>query len=319
MGALWMTDSPATTAPDLAHGFSVVVPAFNEGLAVGDVVRRIIETMTSTGHPFEVIVVDDGSSDETARGARDGGAMVISHPQNAGYGAALKTGITRARYDHIVITDADGTYPIDRIPDLIVHSDRFDMVVGARTGANYRESWFKEPARIILGAMVEWVTGTSIPDVNSGLRVFRTALARQYFHVISQGYSFTTTITLAALSNGYFVKYLPIEYHRRVGSSKVRLARDIPRTTQIVLQACVYYNPIKLFLTFAVGTAILAILAWGLWLAIGTTVIGILAALLSVSVIHFVAIGMLADLIRVRNVPRGPTLTSQGTMPATRD
>lgn len=314
-----MNDAPAISTPDLAHGFSVVVPAFNEGLAVGDVVRRIIETMTSTGEPFEVIVVDDGSSDETARGARDGGAMVISHPQNAGYGAALKTGITRARYDHIVITDADGTYPIDRIPDLIVHADRFDMVVGARTGANYRESWFKEPARIILGAMVEWVTGTSIPDVNSGLRVFRTALARQYFHVISQGYSFTTTITLAALSNGYFVKYLPIEYHRRVGSSKVRLARDIPRTTQIVLQACVYYNPIKLFLTFAVGTAVLAIVAWALWLAVGTTPIGVLAALLSVSVIHFVAIGMLADLIRVRNVPRGPTLTSHATTPATRD
>jgi glycosyltransferase involved in cell wall biosynthesis len=314
-----MTEASANNAPDPDHGFSVVVPAYNEGLAVGDVVRRIIATMTSTGQPFEVIVVDDGSSDDTAEGARDGGATVVSHPQNAGYGAALKTGITRARYDHIVITDADGTYPIDRIPDLMAHADRFDMVVGARTGANYRESWFKEPARIIFGAMVEWVTGTSIPDVNSGLRVFRTALARQYFHVISQGYSFTTTITLAALSNGYFVKYLPIDYHRRVGSSKVRLARDIPRTTQIVLQACVYYNPIKLFLTFAVGTAILAVLAWALWLAVGTTPIGVLAALLTVSVIHFVGVGMLADLIRVRNVPRAPTVTSQGAATVTRD
>ncbi len=95
------TGTPPTT-PDLIYGFSVVVPAYNEGLAVGDVVRRIIETMTSTGQPFEVIVVDDGSSDETAVGAASGGAMVISHPQNAGYGAALKTGITRARFDHIL-------------------------------------------------------------------------------------------------------------------------------------------------------------------------------------------------------------------------
>lgn len=319
-----MTDGSGGLPPsdgvpaDLARGFSIVVPAFNEGIAVGDVVRRIVATMQATGEPFEVIVVDDGSSDDTAHAARDGGAAVISHPQNAGYGAALKTGITRARYDRIVITDADGTYPIDRIPDLLAYADRFDMVVGARTGTHYRESWFKEPARIILGAMVEWVTGTPIPDVNSGLRVFRTALARQYFHVISQGYSFTTTITLAALSNGYFVKYLPIEYHRRVGSSKVRLARDIPRTTQIVLQACAYYNPIKLFLTFAVGCAVLAALAWGTWLAVGTTPIGVLAALLTVSVIHFIGIGMLADLIRVRNVPRGPTLTSQAAMPPER-
>lgn len=306
--------------PTNLYGFSVVVPAFNEGQAVGEVVQRIIATMQSTGKPFEVIVVDDGSNDDTVDGATRGGATVISHPQNAGYGAALKTGITQARYDHIVITDADGTYPIDRIPDLMAHADRFDMVVGARTGVHYRESWVKEPARIILGAMVEWVTGTSIPDVNSGLRVFRTALARQYFHVISQGYSFTTTITLAALSNGYFVKYLPIEYHRRVGSSKVRLARDIPRTTQIVLQACVYYNPIKLFLTFAVGSALLAMVSWALWLLTFAAPIGVMAALFTVSVVHFVALGMLADLIRVRNVPRSPTLTSYGAQtPTQRD
>jgi hypothetical protein len=147
--------------------------------------------------------------------------------------------------------------------------------------------------------------------VNSGLRVFRTSLARQYFHVISQGFSFTTTITLAALSNGYFVKYVPIDYHRRVGKSKVKLLRDIPRTTQIILQAIVYYNPIKLFLAFALGSAALAVLFWALYALTLLAAIGVTAGLFTASVVHFIALGMLADLIRVRYVPRAPSLTSQ--------
>lgn len=303
--------SPAGEAPSLDQGFTVVIPALNEGAAVAQIVRRVRETMESTGEPFEIIVVDDGSTDNTAQEARNAGATVLQHPLNAGYGAGLKSGIARAQFDRIIITDADGTYPIERIPDLMAESNRFDMVVGARTGRYYRESIFKEPARLIFGALCSWVTGTRIPDVNSGLRVFRTSLARQYFHVISQGFSFTTTITLAALSNGYFVKYVPIEYHRRVGKSKVKLLRDIPRTTQIILQAIVYYNPIKLFLAFGLVSLALAVLCWLLYLLTNSSAVGVMAALFTVSVVHFVALGLVADLIRVRHVPRAPTLTSQ--------
>ncbi|MDQ3700843.1 MAG: glycosyltransferase family 2 protein [Chloroflexota bacterium] len=299
----------------LAHGFSVVIPAVNEAEAVGDVVRRVRQVMDGTGEQYEVIVVDDGSTDATAEQAEGAGAIVLRHPQNVGYGAGLKTGISCAHYDHIVITDADGTYPIERIPDLISYSDRFDMVVGARQGKYYRESWLKEPSRFMFGALCQWVTGTRIPDVNSGLRVFHTALARQYFHVISQGYSFSTTITLAALSNGYFVKYIPVDYYKRVGKSKVKLLRDIPRTSQIILQAIAYYNPIKLFLTFSLGCLALAILSWLLYLLTQSTPVGIVAALFTVSVVHFIALGFLADIIRVRHVPRAPTLTSQRVTP----
>ncbi|MGI8422828.1 MAG: glycosyltransferase family 2 protein [Chloroflexota bacterium] len=295
----------------LEPGFTVVIPAVNEGESVGSVVRQIAATMEATGQPFEIIVVDDGSTDDTAQRARQAGATVLQHPQNQGYGAGLKTGISRAQFDRIIITDADGTYPIDRIPDLMAESDRFDMVVGARGGKFYRESAFKEPARLIFGALCSWVTGTPVPDVNSGLRVFRTSLARQYFHVISQGFSFTTTITLAALSNGYFVKYLPIDYHRRVGKSKVSLLRDVPRTTQIILQAVVYYNPIKLFLAFALASLALALLFWLGYAVTGSLALGVTAGLFTVSIVHFIALGLLADLIRVRHVPRAPTLTSQ--------
>ena len=298
-------------ARPLEPGFSVVIPAMNEADGVGQVVRQIAATMDGTGQPYEIIVVDDGSTDETGERAREAGATVLRHPQNQGYGAGLKSGIARAQFDRIIITDADGTYPIDRIPDLMAEADRFDMVVGARQGKYYRESLFKEPARMIFGALCSWVTGTPVPDVNSGLRVFRTSLARQYFHVISQGFSFTTTITLAALSNGYFVKYVPIDYHQRVGKSKVKLLRDIPRTTQIILQAVVYYNPIKLFLAFALLSLALALLFWLAYAVTLSTAVGVTAGLFTVSVVHFVAVGLLADLIRVRHVPRAPTLTSQ--------
>jgi glycosyltransferase involved in cell wall biosynthesis len=296
---------------ELAAGYTVVIPAKDEAAAVGVVVRRVREVMAAFGQPHEVVVVDDGSTDATAAVAAEAGATVVQHPQNAGYGASLKTGITRARYDHVVIADADGTYPIERIPDLLAHADRFDMVVGARHGRYYRESWLKEPSRLVFAALCNWVTGTRIPDINSGLRVFRTSLATQYFHVISQGFSFTTTITLAALSNGYFVKYVPIEYHRRIGKSKVKLLRDVPRTTQIILQAIVYYNPIKLFLAFALACLLLAIVFWALFALSRSTAMGVAAGLWSVSVVHFIALGLLADLIRVRHVPRAPTLTSQ--------
>jgi glycosyltransferase involved in cell wall biosynthesis len=301
----------ATEPRPLDKGFSVVIPAVNEAESVGAVVRQIRATMDRTGEPFEVIVVDDGSTDETAQRAREAGATVLQHPQNAGYGAGLKTGIACAQFDRIIITDADGTYPIDRIPDLMAESDRFDMVVGARQGRHYRESAFKEPARLVFGALCSWVTGVPIPDVNSGLRVFRTSLARQYFHVISQGFSFTTTITLAAISNGYFVKYVPIDYRERVGKSKVKLLRDVPRTTQIILQAVAYYNPIKLFLAFALTSAGGAALFWIGYFLTRSTALGVTAGLFTVSIVNLVAAGMLADLIRVRHVPRAPTLTSQ--------
>lgn len=232
---------------------SVVIPVYNEHLAVEETITEIQRTLTDSGlTPFEVVVVDDGSSDGTAEAATNAGARIIRHPENAGYGRALKTGIRAATYDTIAITDADGTYPVDRIPEL--HSryvDGFDMVVGARTGPHYRESVVKSPMRWILRKIVEFVSGRSIPDINSGLRIFSRSASLPYFRRLCDGFSFTTSITLSYMMTGGFVSYVDIPYHARKGKTKVRLLRDAFRTGQYVVEAAIYYDPFRIMFLFS--------------------------------------------------------------------
>jgi glycosyltransferase involved in cell wall biosynthesis len=228
---------------------SVVIPALNEQDAIGGTVTRVREVLSACGiGSYEVIVVDDGSLDETAARAERAGALVLRHPHNAGYGRSLKDGIRAARFDTVIINDADGTYPIEAIPDLIACYDRgFDMVVGARSGKHYRESMIKMPLRRVLRFIVEFTAGRSIPDINSGLRVFRRSTVMEYYDHLCDTFSFTTSMTLAYMMTGKFVAYVPIDYNRRVGTSKVRLLRDSMKTLQYIVEAAIYYNPLKMF------------------------------------------------------------------------
>jgi glycosyltransferase involved in cell wall biosynthesis len=237
----------------------VLVPAFNEAPAVGRTVARIRETLTEATIDHEIIVIDDGSTDDTVAEATRGDAIVLRHPTNAGYGRALKTGLRHACGEIVAIADADGSYPPEALPMLIREMSRFDMVVGARQGQYYHSSRWKRLGRTLLQGMVLFITGTRVSDVNSGMRVFRKQIAIDNIKQIGNGFSFTTTLTLAMLLEGHFVQYLPVTYHARVGSSKVRLLRDIPRTMQIVVMATVAYNPIKLFLLLAALIAVGAV------------------------------------------------------------
>ena len=237
---------------------SVVIPALDERDSIVDTIERVrvVLDKDKTMIPYEIIVVDDGSGDGTGTLATEAGAKVINHPHNIGYGRSLKDGITEAQYDIIVITDADGSYPIERIPALVSrYRMGFDMVVGARTGEHYRESVIKDPLRALLKFIVEFTASRRIPDANSGLRVFSRATTMQYFPRLSDKFSFTTSLTLAYMMNSKFVDYQEIDYYKRVGRSKVRLFRDSIRTTQYILEAATYYNPFKIF--FATSLLIL--------------------------------------------------------------
>lgn len=285
---------------------TVVIPACNEEAAIRQTIDEVRGVLSAHGIPHEVIVVDDGSSDQTGAIARAAGVTVITHPACGGYGRSLKDGIAAARYDLIAITDADGTYPNARLADLVsaVADGKFDMAVGARTGVHYRGTLFKAPARRAFLWLSEYATGTTIDDINSGLRVFRRSFALDYMHSISNGFSFTTTITLAAMLNGHFVKYIPIEYYARVGrTTHVRYWRDTLRSLQIIVESILYYNPLKLFLLLvnfllAIGGLSLGVLVWS-----GSRRLELLSAILAASAlvgaVVVAGIGLLANLVKL--------------------
>jgi glycosyltransferase involved in cell wall biosynthesis len=237
--------------------FSVVIPAFNEEKGIVPTLRELREVLA--GLEYELVVVDDGSRDRTAELARAEGATVIQQPLNRGYGASLKTGIRRAKHDVIVITDADGTYPASAIPALVAGCETYEMVVGARTGANVAIPLVRRPAKWVLGKLASYLAGRPIPDLNSGLRAMRRDLVRQYEHLLPSGFSFTTTITLSALCRDHLVRFDPIDYRAREGESKIR-PRHAYDFFLLILRTIVYFNPLKIFLPagavfFAAGLA----------------------------------------------------------------
>ena len=285
-------------------GLSVVVPAYNEEEGVGSVVKTLFAELETTGWPFEIIAVDDGSIDETAERAEAAGALVVRHPANRSYGAALKTGIRQARHALICIADADGTYPIENIPELvrILVADNCDMVVGRRALNNTAISLVRRPAKWAIGRLAELVAGEQIPDLNSGLRVFKRETALRFFNLLPNGFSFTTTLTLAMLSNAYFLGYTPINYYPRVGRSKIRPIRDTLNFAGLILRMALYFAPLKLFLPLS-GILVMVAIGWGL---VSKFVFGQLAdvssVIIVVAAIQVAVVGLLAELIN-RRVP----------------
>jgi len=196
---------------------SVILPAYNEEGAIGAQIKSIRGVLSSHRKPHEIIVVDDGSNDGTAEQAVRAGARVLCHSENRGYGAALKSGIVAAKYETIVIADADGTYPAEEIPVLVEKLQTADMVVGARTGEHVQIPWARRPAKWLLTHLATRISGRPIPDLNSGLRTFRRDCLTQYFPILSNQFSFTTTSTLALLADDYRVVYHPVNYYKRIG------------------------------------------------------------------------------------------------------
>jgi len=240
-------------------GVTVVVPAFNEEGAIGEQIEQLRAVMKTCGRPWELIVVDDGSTDATAAKAEEHGVRLIRQGRNRGYGAALKAGIHAAQHELIVITDADGTYPSDAIPAMLDRAGEADMVVGARIGAKVAIPLIRKPAKWVLGRLASYLAEQEIPDLNSGLRVMKKSLVEKFEHLLPSGFSFTTTITLALLCSDYSIYYHPIEYHKRVGSSKIR-PRHAYQFLLLILRTIVYFNPLRIFLPlgavfFAAGLA----------------------------------------------------------------
>ena len=286
-----------------APAVSIVIPIYNEIGALEETVHDVSRYMTEADIPFEIILVNDGSTD----GSREVMEAIdlpkvkkVSHEVNLGYGAALKTGLRHAQYDLMAITDADGTYPNERLPELVHALGEGDMVVGARVGQNVHIPTARKPAKWALNELANRLSGSKIPDLNSGLRVMRKETVKRFLYILPNSFSFTTTITLAMLSDGRSVRYIPINYFHRSGASKIHPIKDTIRFTQLVVRTVMYFNPLRVFvpISLALFLASFLVLVYRLITGGGLLVFGIV---LFVSAIQVLTTGMLADLIDKSN------------------
>jgi glycosyltransferase involved in cell wall biosynthesis len=238
-----------------ATGVSVIIPVFNEEGAIVRTLQRLVNVLREFACTYEILVVNDGSTDRTSDLLRNvvgqTDIRVIEHAGNQGYGASLKTGIRYARFPWIAIVDADGSYPLEQIPHLLELAEDMDMVVGARTGTEVEPKGPRGVARYLLRCFAQWLTDRRIPDLNSGLRVFRRDVAKRFLRILPNGFSFTSTITLAMLTQSYRVHFEPIRYYRRIGRSKLRPFRDTLNFLRLIVRTVVYFAPLRVFLPAA--------------------------------------------------------------------
>src|SRR3990172_4026787 len=227
---------------------SIIIPAYNEEKSIKEVILKIQQRLSSSEIESEIIVIDDCSIDNTLKTVEElKDVKVIQHSKNMGYGTALKTGIKNSKFETLIIIDADGTYPDNAIPSLIDEANTYDMVVGARTGENVNISSLRKPAKWFLNKLANYLVQEKIPDLNSGLRLLKKEIVKKYFEILPSGFSFTTTITLAMHSDGYNIKYIPINYFKRTGKSKIKPLRDTLNFIQLIIRTILLFNPLRVF------------------------------------------------------------------------
>lgn len=279
---------------------SIVIPAFNEEKGIGNTLTQLNRVMNQQNMPYEIIVVDDGSTDATAELVRQQqGVRLVQHHSNRGYGAAIKTGIRQANHDWIAIIDADGTYPPSAIPVLVEESDEYDMVIGARTGADV--PLVRRPAKWFIARLAEYLAETSIPDLNSGLRIFRKDVALSYFNILPSRFSLTITITIAFLSDHYLVKFVPIQYHKRAGKSKINPIQDTLSFVQLILRTIMYFNPLKVLLPISFVLLLLAVSVGVYSLLAQGRVMDITVVTLTMAALQIAVVAMIADMIQKKS------------------
>ncbi len=276
------------------QNLTVVIPAYNEEHGLTKVLPELSENLKNG---WEVIVVDDGSTDKTAEIVkRYNKIRLVKHPYNKGYGAALKTGIRAAKNEAILLMDSDGQHSIKDFHRIIkkFREGDYDLVIGARSSEAYQVKT-RVPGKFLLTKTAEYLMGTKIKDLNSGLRIFKKSKVVPFFNILPNSFSFSTTSTLAFLKEAFNVVYIDIETEKREGrKSSVKFARDGSRTLLLITRVIMLFNPLKIFFPISVLTFALGVL-WGLYGVVIFQRIPNSSVILMVFGMFLFFFGMLAD------------------------
>jgi len=283
---------------------SVVLPAYNEQQAISGVLDGIMAVMGPQKIPYEILVVNDGSTDGTcAECVARPFVKVVTHDHNRGNGAARTTGVMAARGRTIVMLDADGTYPVEAIPQMIRELESCDMVIGARQREMGTLKMLRSLAKEFIRALASYMIQTHIPDLNSGMRAMKRDLVPQFFGILPSTHSWVSTITMAFLSSGYNVRWMPIAYYRRIGRSTFHPIRDTYNYLTLVVRTIMYFNPLRIFLPVTLVLSLIGaakmvydIFTYNFHFAPSTV-------MLILTAVQLGALGFLADLIVRRAKP----------------
>ena len=300
-----VTGDPATDPLPAPPYVSIVLPCYNEQGHVTAEVERICAAMDASGYSYELLAFDDASSDETLARLYEAvprfpHLQIVSFRRNGGSGTVRRIGTQRARGEIVVWTDADMTYPNERIPELVqlLEKDRgVDQVVGARTSEQGTHKLLRVPAKWLIRKLAERLTNAQIPDLNSGLRAFRREVAQPYLRLLPPGFSCVTTITVAFLANQHEVRYLPIQYAKRSGTSKFRFVGDAYRYVLQVLRMVIYFNPLKVLMPIALFLLGLGIVKGVYDMVVHPLLFAVNTVLIFVTGLLIASLALLADLI----------------------
>ena len=277
---------------------SIIIPVYNEETGIGELLEKLLPIAQELG--AEVIVVDDGSRDGTgeilAGYFEQGKIQLITHSENQGYGRAIKSGLQRAGGEKILILDGDGSYPLEAIPELVKKSEQAEMVVGARKSGLKVEPIMRRLFKWLINKLLRYLAGYQVRDLNSGMRIFSRSLVLPFLSLLPDGFSFTSTLSLIFLSQGWNIEYLEIAYQPRKGKSKFSF-REIFPLSLLLLRTIIYFNPLKFFVPLSIFLFFLALFVALFSIFVLGKFMDVTTAVLLIGAVQVFVLGLLADLI----------------------
>lgn len=284
---------PTPGCDSLPAKISIVIPVYNDGTALAGTLQELMKALEAFPGEKEFIVVDDGSTDVTPKVLQSlSGVRVLHHPVNRGYGAALKTGSRRATGDVVLFFDADGQHDPAAILPLLRGLGEADMVVGAREGVFHSPAW-RVPGKWLLRQLANYLVKRRIPDLNSGLRAVRREILLQYLHLCPNKFSFTSTLTMALLSEGHEVNYIPIRVRTRIGRSTVNVSTGF-ETILLLLRLITLFNPLRVFLPTSAALMVLGV-GWSSIFILQKRGLSVGGMLLIMTSVQMFFVGLIAD------------------------